>query len=67
MYHKFTDTTNVDSLDYNLSTGTLRLTFKNKRSYDYYNVIASDVVELMRLKGEYIKELIKKYKYEEVK
>ena len=67
MYHKFTDTTNVDSLDYNLSTGTLRLTFKNKRSYDYYNVIASDVVELMRLKGEYIKELIKKYEVKEVK
>jgi hypothetical protein len=67
MYHKFTDTTNVDSFDYNLSTGILRLTFKNKRSYEYYNVIASDVVELMKLKGEFVKELIKKYKYKEVK
>lgn len=67
MYHKFTDTTNVDSFDYNLSAGILKLTFKNKRSYEYYNVIASDVVELMRLKGEYVKELIKKYECEEVK
>ena len=67
MYHEFTDTTNVDSFDYNLSTGTLKLSFKNKRSYEYYNVIASDVVELMRVKGEFVKVLIKKYEAKEVK
>lgn len=67
VYHKFTDTTNVDSFDYNLSTGTLKLSFKNKRSYEYYNVVISDVVSLIEKHGGFVKQLIKKYDYKEVK
>jgi len=67
MYHKFLLTKNVDSFEYNLSTGTLKVKFLSGRSYEYYNVLTSNVIEFMKSKDKFVDTLTKEYKYKEVK
>ncbi len=67
MYHKFLITKNVDSFEYNLSTGTLKVKFLSGRVYEYYNVITSHVVEFMKEKDKFVDKLTKEYDYKEVK
>lgn len=67
MYHKFLLTKNVDSFEYNLSTGTLKVKFLSGRSYEYYNVLTSHVIEFMKMKDKFVDALTKEYKYKEVK
>ena len=67
MYHKFLLTKNVDSFEYNLSTETLKVKFLSGRSYEYYNVLTSHVIEFMKNKDKFVDTLTKEYKYKEVK
>lgn len=67
MYHKFLLTKNVDSFEYNLSTGTLKVKFLSGRSYEYYNVLTSHVIEFMKMKDKFVDTLTKEYDYKEVK
>ena len=67
MYHKFLNTKNVDSFYYDFSTETLKVRFFSGRSYEYYNVLTSHIIEFTKQKDKFVDTLTKEYKYKEVK
>ena len=67
MTHKFTNSTNLDSMDYNLLSGNMIITFKNKKKYSYDNVRVSDMDTLKTQGGSFVKEISNKYGGKEIK
>ena len=66
MYHKFQNTKNVSSFNYDLSTGNLVVRFKSGRDYEYSGLTVADVLEFIKKEDNYTSKL-KKFKYRELK
>ena len=66
MYHKFQNTKNVSSFNYDLSTGNLVVRFKSGMDYDYSGLTVADVLEFIKEEDNYTSKL-KKFKYRELK
>ncbi len=64
--HKFYDTKNIDSLSYDMEEQVLQVTFKSGVKYNYYKVLASDVLLLIEKNDKEVPNL-KRFKYEVVK
>ena len=48
MYHKFQNTKNVSSFNYDLSTGNLVVGFKSGRDYEYSGLTVADVLDFIK-------------------
>ena len=66
MYHKFKNTKNVSSFNYNMSTGKLIVRFRSGIDYEYIGLTVSDVLDFIREEDNYTSKL-KKFKYKEIK
>ena len=66
MYHKFQNTKNVSSFNYDMSTGKLIVRFKSGRDYKYTGLTVADVLDFIKEEDNYTSKL-KKFKYTELK